>query len=161
MGPVLPTEEELNDFNDSVSEVSRLIQGLKEGTITPDYIKGKQDRGELLHQKKEVAAAAAVVVPEIDKEQEAKDTAANEQKQERLIQKVEELKANRWRKLKARERYTAHLHEGEGALRFETDYAKWDMWCPSDDEDDLFNSIPPNTPQFRAMEKDIDQRHTR
>ncbi|MEW5303261.1 MAG: hypothetical protein WDW36_005969 [Sanguina aurantia] len=161
MGPALPTEEELNDFNDSVSEVSRLIQGLKEGTITPDYIKGKQERGELLHQKKEVAAAAAVVVPEIDKEQEAKDTADKDQKQERLIQKVEELKANRWRKLKARERYTAHLHEGEGALRFETDYAKWDMWCPSDDEDDLFNSIPPNTPQFRAMEKDIDQRHTR
>lgn len=157
---MLPTEEELNEFNDSVSEVSRLIQGLKEGTITPDYIKGKQDRGELLHQKKELALAP-VVVPVKDKEQEAKDIAAADQKQERLVQKVEELKANRWRKIKARERYTAHLHEGDGALRFETDYAKWDMWCPSDDEDDLFNSIPPNTPQFRAMEKDIDQRHTR
>lgn len=42
-----------------------------------------------------------------------------------------------------------------------TDYRKWDMWCPEDEEDDLINSITPNTPAFRALEKDIDERHNR
>jgi hypothetical protein len=35
------------------------------------------------------------------------------------------------------------------------------MWCPEDEEDDLFNSLTPNNPAFRAMERDIDDRHKR
>lgn len=48
-----------------------------------------------------------------------------------------------------------------GDVNAGTDYAKWDMWCPSDEEDEMINSIPPNTPEFRAMEKDIEERHKR
>jgi hypothetical protein len=42
-----------------------------------------------------------------------------------------------------------------------TDYARWDMWCPSDEEDDMINGLTPNNPQFRAMERDIEERHKR
>jgi len=40
-----------------------------------------------------------------------------------------------------------------------TDYTKWDMWCPEDEEDELFNSLTP--PECKAMEKDINDRHKR
>jgi hypothetical protein len=46
--------------------------------------------------------------------------------------------------------------KGKGATTG-TDYAKWDMWCPEDEEDDLFNSLTP--PDCKAMEKDINDRH--
>lgn len=91
---------------------------------------------------------------------------------------VKELKANRARKLKARAKYEEYMQQqqqrrvgrqpqqagggaasggGDGA----TDYARWDMWCPSDEEDDLFGSLTPNNAGFRMMERDINERHKR
>jgi hypothetical protein len=40
-----------------------------------------------------------------------------------------------------------------------TDYTKWDLFCPEDEEDDLFNNMTPSNPAFKAMEKDMDERH--
>jgi hypothetical protein len=53
----------------------------------------------------------------------------------------------------------ANRSQATGA--YGTDYTKWDMWCPEDEEDDLFNSLTPNNPAFRTMERDIDERHKR
>lgn len=53
------------------------------------------------------------------------------------------------------------VKEGAANTEYGTDYTKWDMWCPEDEEDDLINSCTPNNPAFRAMEKDINERHER
>jgi len=42
-----------------------------------------------------------------------------------------------------------------------TDYERWDLWAPSDDEDDALGACPPSSPAFRALERDIDERHQR
>lgn len=102
---------------------------------------------------------------------------------------VEELKASRARKLKARAKYEEYVRErtpatgrgnggggrggGPGVAgdegvagvsaggRGPVDYKKWDLWCPSDEEDELFTSLAPQDPGFRAMERDINERHRR
>lgn len=63
-------------------------------------------------------------------------------------------------KQKARERYAEYMEQNDHSLA-ETDYAKWDMWCPSDEEDEMVASCTPNNAQLKAMEKDIDERHAR
>jgi hypothetical protein len=94
---------------------------------------------------------------------------------------VEELKASRARKLRARARYEEYVKQrnaekagssdGTGASAAAsgagasagaaTDYARWDLWCPSDEDDELFNGLAPSNPGFRAMERDINERHKR
>ena len=49
----------------------------------------------------------------------------------------------------------------EEAKRQATDYSAWDLWTPSDDEDDPWMQYMPNNPAFKAMEADIDKRHAR
>lgn len=71
---------------------------------------------------------------------------------------VQELMASRDRKIKARAKYEEYV-KTEDRSRYGTDYTKWTMWCPEDEEDDLFNSCTPSNPQFKALEKDIDERH--
>lgn len=53
------------------------------------------------------------------------------------------------------------MQSQESSAVYGTDYTKWGMWCPEDEEDDLFNSLTPNQPAFQAMEKDINERHKR
>jgi hypothetical protein len=88
---------------------------------------------------------------------------------------VEELKASRARKLRARAKYEEYVarrgaEQGGGsgsagaagaAAAAGTDYAQWDLWCPSDDEDELFSGLTPSNPGFRAMEQDVNARHAR
>ena len=64
------------------------------------------------------------------------------------------------RKQLARQKYQAYV-DATGETPHKTDYTKWDLWAPEDEEDDLVNSLTPNSPEFRAMEKDIDDRHNR
>ena len=42
-----------------------------------------------------------------------------------------------------------------------TDYEKWELFTPEDEEDELIGSLTPNNPQMKAMEADIDARHAR
>ena len=49
----------------------------------------------------------------------------------------------------------------EEAKRQATDYSAWDLWTPSDDEEDPWMQYMPNNPAFKAMEADIDKRHAR
>ena len=84
------------------------------------------------------------------------------EREEELKQKVEDLKANRVRKLKARQKYEQYVEQQKRCKQSAgTDYAKWDLFTPEDEEDDMFNACTPNNPQFKAMEKDIDERHAR
>eukprot|EP00198_Chlamydomonas_reinhardtii_P013934 XP_001703271.1 TPR domain-containing protein [Chlamydomonas reinhardtii] len=167
--PASAPEVDVEEFIENVDEVHRLIEGLKAGTISPDYIdtktKLKQEKEE--EKKKRSAkesegrgptpAAPSTTETAASSKDEGDDDAEDERK-ERAMAKVKELIANRERKLRARAMYEEYVRTKDQS-RFGTDYTKWDIWCPDDEEDDLINSVGPNTPQFRAMEKDIDERH--
>ena len=76
---------------------------------------------------------------------------------------VDEIMARKAAKDKARERFNDHVESGvQGTfVTNNTDYNSWDLWCPSDDEDEMIKDLTPNNPAFKAMEKDIDDRHAR
>lgn len=182
-------DEDVEAFIDKVSEVSRLVEGLKAGTISPEYVDRKQqlrqdkerEEAEQLNRRsqqaagKSAAAAAklasgrghgdAAATQHDGGDEEAARQAEEEARRERAMAKAKEIVANRERKLRARVRYEQHVasqqQDGSGSSAYGTDYTKWGIWCPDDEEDDLINSMPPNTPQFLAMEKDIDERHRR
>lgn len=185
-GPTLPETEDVEEFIESVDEVHRLIEGLRQGTISTDYIDSKIDRKKQKNQEKASAAPNQVSRPagHVDTPRaaagseptasasasaspaqgaadqgDAEDAEeAEAERKERAMAKVKELIANRERKLRARARYEEYV-KSQDRSEYGTDYTKWDIWCPEDEEDDMINSIGPNTPQFRAMEKDIDERH--
>jgi hypothetical protein len=168
----LPDASDLDDFIDNVSEVSRLIDSLKAGTISPEYVDKKlAARAAQPEQQKHIPATASIphnaparpptVAAGDDADQDDAERRGEAAKQAELLRKVDELKANRARKLRARQRFEDYSQQQQSTQGYATDYAKWDLWCPSDEEDDLFNSIPPNNPAFRAMERDINDRHAR
>ncbi|KXZ56527.1 hypothetical protein GPECTOR_1g473 [Gonium pectorale] len=174
-GSIIPeATEDVEEFIDKVDEVTRLIEGLKAGTISPEYIDTKIERKKQDEQEKTALAAkrpagrgpasapaSALPAPGTDApstESADQDESVEADRKERAMAKVKELLANRERKLRARARYEEYVRSDD-RTKFGTDYTKWDIWCPDDEEDDLINSIGPNTPQFRAMEKDIDERH--
>lgn len=184
----IPVQEgDIDDFLDSVSEVSRLIDGLHAGTITPEYIdskilsKGTKRSSDAPHPQskshsdafnKRTAAdqrddrpTSAASAPEAQSNAcgDASAAAAAEAlRQQELARKVEELKARRAGRIAARSKYQLYVAAGDTQeAPAGTDYRKWDLWCPSDDEDALFDSLTPNDPQLKAMEKDIEDRHRR
>lgn len=100
--------------------------------------------------------------------QDAVPTAAQDSKQDRVaedsrraetVQKVQQIKDNMERKRRARARYEEHVKHTLALAG--TDYAKWDLWCPEDEEDELVATCTPDNAQLKAMEKDIDERHQR
>ncbi|GLI69147.1 hypothetical protein VaNZ11_013704 [Volvox africanus] len=168
-GPtVMENAEDVGEFLENVDEVHRLIEGLKAGTISTDYIDYKQKQKEQkelerqeLEKKRPAGRGPSPAKPETTPSQqndEGSDQDEESERRERAMAKVKELMANRERKLRARVRYEEYV-KSQDKTQFGTDYTKWDIWCPEDEEDDLINSIGPNTPQFKAMEKDIDERH--
>ena len=124
-------ETEVGDFVDKVDELSRLIDGLSKGTISPEYIDRKLEqkapsKEESARAPPPVGSAAAAAKAE----QDEKDAEKEEERKTRLAEKAAELKANYERKLKARARFEEYTKSGEAAGQFGTDYTKWDMWCP-------------------------------
>ena len=55
--------------------------------------------------------------------------------------------------------YVRAKEAGGGAQYAGTDYSEWDLWCPSDEEDELVRGMAPDNAEFSAMEKDIEDRH--
>ena len=146
----LPASSEVDDFTDQVDEACRLIAGLQTGSISPEDF----DRQEAV-KVKEAALQEA-------QHQQSQKTVSPEEEAERqhhLKQKIAALQNNRQRKAKARQRYDAHVSQ-QHHLHM-TDYTKWDLFTPDDEEDDLINSLTPNNPQMKALEADIDARHAR
>ena len=176
--PLSEQAPDVQDFIEDVDEVSLLISGLRDGTISPEYVDRKM---QLKAGKKEEATAAlspagknaaankATSNTPTTTSQQLAEAAEQQEKEdvrkEEVARKVKELMANRDRKLKARDKYTRYVNTAKsggapgGADSSGTDYTKWDMYCPDDEEDDLFNSLCPAGAQFKAMEKDIDERH--
>ena len=94
--------------------------------------------------------------------QEADDAKSLDDQPERkaeVMRKVEELKANMERKRQARQKYESYVKDHAQSIG--TDYNKWDLWCPEDEEDELVSSCTPQSAQLQAMEKDINERHAR
>lgn len=168
---------EVDDFLENVSQVSRLIDGLKAGTISPEYVDTKLQERDTKRsagsQRGSTGAQAAAgrapggapATGQADAGGDV-DGAAAEARQAKLMRKVEELKRSRERKQQARQRYQDHIAARAAMAQQQqadaaTDYGKWDLWCPSDEDDELFNSLCPDTLQFRALERDIDERHAR
>ena len=101
-------------------------------------------------------------------EKEAEEEAKKDpERMERVKAKVAEIKASIDRKNKARQRFNNHVvsqHHSDGGKKTgikPTDYTAWDLWTPSDEEDDMVRDLTPQGPEFKAMEKDIEERHRR
>lgn len=147
---LMPQKEEVEEFVDRVSEVSRLIDGLRAGTLPVDYIDGKLKRRQEEQSvkagpaKPEGAAKGAAPpspphapggAPPAQPAGAEADAEAEEERREKLMQKVQELKERRERKLRARERFNRHTtQQAKGVSSFGTDYEKWDLYCPTDEE---------------------------
>eukprot|EP00884_Botryococcus_braunii_P022874 jgi/Botrbrau1/9270/Bobra.180_1s0027.1 len=149
--PQLPTFDDIERFTEDASEVARLVDGLRSGSLPTDYIdKRIEDRN----------------CKAIQREKKEKENlfygqrSHDPERQRELKKKVAELKAHRAAKERARKKYEKHV-AAQPPLHQSTDYTKWDLWTPSDEEDELFNSCTPNTPEFRGLEKDIEDRHKR
>ena len=148
----MPASSEVEDFSDQVDEACRMIAGLQTGEISPEAF----DRQERAQSQKAAAAKQAKAQQDI---KNAEVTPPDPHKQAQLQQKVAELQQNRRRKMEARQRFDAHVAYSKAS--HQTDYTKWDLFTPDDEEDDLINSLTPNNPQMKALEADIDARHTR
>lgn len=95
----------------------------------------------------------------VEPQEKPKPTAQEAAKaSEETMAKVAVIKASLERKKRARARYEDHTTQAAAPTNG-TDYLKWDLWCPEDEEDELIASCTPENPQFKAMEKDIDTRH--
>jgi len=160
---MVPTQQDVDEFLSNVSDISRLIDGLKAGTISTDYvdskIQAKSGKQQASTSRSGYNKSVNEASNQLNESIETDEKVAARQAE--LQKKVEELKANRQRKIKARQLFQQYMQQNKEQQQHSTDYAKWDLWCPSDEEDDMFNCMTPNTPEFRAMEKDIDDRHNR
>eukprot|EP00892_Ulva_mutabilis_P008357 jgi/Ulvmu1/5894/UM026_0015.1 len=145
----LPSLHEVDDFTKKVNEVSILINGLSNGSISPAYVDSKV-----------VKAVAEQQSPSTPEEPEMEGHGDFESRKAAVQKKVEELKERIQMKQIARQRYDEHVKSNPPTLA-STDYIKWDIWCPQDDEDELVASCTPDSAQLRAMEQDINDRHAR
>ena len=159
-GVMPPNLTEAESFLDEVDDVSRLIEGLHSGKISPEYVDKKIKQRDA----EESRAAEATKAAEDEAERKKYENLPDEKKLE-VKQKVDDMIREKERREKARELYAAYrasLPEEELERRSRsTDYSAWDLWTPSDDEDDPWMQYMPNDPAFKAMEADIDKRHAR
>ncbi len=136
----LPSLDDLDAFLEQADEISRQVEGLKSGKLQPNFVSVPVSR--------KVPQALPAPEPPRTPEQEAA-----------LKEKVQELLAQRRSRERARVRYQSYLEETSGEDLRGTDYKKWDLFLPSDDEDeDLVNS---QRPELKALEKDAEDRHRR
>jgi hypothetical protein len=182
LGASYAPSEDVEDFIDNVNEVSRLIDGLAAGTLPPDYIDRRIEERRVKVQQKQKAQSPRGSAPKpalnhlsprdaasardggaADADAAAAAAEQEAARQAELQRKVEELKANRASKLRARARYEEYVQQRQqhAASAGAVDYHRWDLWCPEDEEDELFSSLTPNDAGFRAMERDINERHKR
>ena len=148
----MPASSEVEDFTDQVDEACRLIAGLQTGAISPEAF-DRQERARSQRADASRQAKAQQYTRNVE------HTPPDPHKQAQLKQNVAELQQNRRRKLEARQRFDAHVAYAKAS--HQTDYTKWDLFTPDDEEDDLINSLTPNNPQMKALEADIDARHAR
>ncbi|KAK9835522.1 hypothetical protein WJX74_002247 [Apatococcus lobatus] len=136
----VPSLDGLDDFLEQAEEVRRQVNGLKSGKLGPDFVRSRLKKS---------------LPPPKPKEQKPRTP---EQEAE-LKQKVQDLIVQRRAREQARTRYQQYLQDHPAVPHDSTDYTKWDLFLPSDDEEDaLFHS---QRPELKALQKDAEDRHSR
>ena len=165
-GALPPGAHEAESFLEEVEDVTRLVDGLRSGKVSAEYVDRVLREKDEETEKKETRAKEA-------KEHAEKTKYDNlpEEKKTEVREKVAEMMREKERRERARELYAKHQETcagssgGSGEERRRTattDYTSWDLWTPSDDEDDPWMTFTPgDNPAFKAMEADIDKRHER
>ncbi len=127
-------ETEADDFVDRVDEVSRLIEGLKDGSLPAEYVDQRESEIVEREEKREEKRKK-----EEEEEESRRFDKLPKERQEELLRKVEDLQRNKDRKDRLRAAYEAHQKArreraeaaaAEGAAAgqlFGTDYHAWDL----------------------------------
>ena len=163
-GALPPGAHEAESFLEEVEDVTRLVDGLRSGKVSAEYVDRVLREKDEETEKKETRAKEA-------KEQAEKTKYDNlpEEKKTEVREKVAEMMREKERRERARELYAYQETLGSSGGSSEerrrtatTDYTSWDLWTPSDDEEDPWMTFTPgDNPAFKAMEADIDKRHER
>jgi hypothetical protein len=158
-------DDDFDDFLAKVNEVDATIKGLNAGTIQPDEIDDTEIKLQEMEDKKQrkKAAVKAKKQAEVDKKKQEKAEKDKyvEDNYEHLMEKVDALKRERKLKEQARNRFGKWREKKSKTLV--CDYQGWDLWEPDEEpDDDIYKDMPPpDTPELRAMEKDIVERGKR
>ena len=148
------TPQDADEFLENVDEVNALIDGLRSGKISAEYVDRKI---------KERDAESTQLEEERKKEAEEAERRKYEnlspEEQKKIKAKVDEMIAEKERRERARKAFHEYRAKMPEDKRRATDYDAWDLWTPSDDEDDPWMQYTPENPAFKAMEADIDRRH--
>ena len=148
-------DDDAEDFLAKVQDVSRLVDGLANDKLTPDYVakrtkelgldeelgsdnNKKCEKQALLKQKNNDGIDGNSKTDTLDND--LKETARDEE----IQLKVRELQYRRNQRLRARERFEEYIKDSEHLRCHATDYNAWDLWMPSDDEDELFENLQPS-----------------
>ena len=162
-GSLPPSAHEAESFLEEVEDVTRLVDGLRSGKVSAEYVDRVLREKDEETQQKEMREKQA-------KEEAEKNKYDNlpEDKKTEVREKVVEMMREKERRERARELYAKYQEKlGSRPDAFAarrstaTDYTSWDLWTPSDDEEDPWMKYTPDNPAFKAMEKDIDARHER
>ena len=153
LNPAQQLKDAEGGFLDRVDEISRLVEGLKDGTLPVDYVDEREKEINAREEEKGAQKRAQAQEAERNKWENLPPA-----RQEELTRKARELQRRYKWKQTARAKFETY-RQVHGTEYRGTDYTAWDMWTPSDEEDELINNMTPDSPEFKAMEKDIDERH--
>ena len=147
--------EDASDFISKVDDVSRLIDGLVNNSLSADYVAKRTEELGLNGEDAQDVRALTATAASNGSANGAETASDAEVDNEDIKQKVRELQERRNRRLQARARYEEHVKksaDGENTKQ-STDYDKWDLWTPSDEEDELFDNLrPDNDPGFKYVD---------
>ena len=155
-------DDDFDEFLARVNEVDATIKGLNDGTIKPDEVDDTEIKIQEAQEKQQrrKAALKAKQQAEVEEKQAEKRKKEEyiEENYDDLMEKVDKLKAERKLKEQARQRFGKWRDRNSKTMV--TDYKGWDLWEPDEDpDDDIYKDMPPpDTPELRALEKDIEDR---
>ena len=158
-------DDDFDDFLAKVNEVDVTIKGLQDGSIRPDQVDDTEIKLQEMEEKKvrRKAALKAKDQAEIDNKKKAKEEKDKyiEENYDELMEKVDAMKRERRLKEQARNRFGKWRERHSKSVV--CDYKGWDLWEPDEEpDDDIYKDMPPpDTPELRAMEKDIIERGER
>ena len=158
-------EDDFDEFMARVNEVDSTIKGLASGKIKPDEVDGKeikeQEAKEKRDREKQAKKDRAMAEVQAKKDEAKKKKDYIDDHYDDLKEKVDQIKSDRAKKESARKKFGKWRERHSKTLV--CDYKGWDIWEPEEDEDDdIYKDCPPpDTPELRAMERDIEERGKR
>ena len=149
-------------FCDRVDEVCRLVDGLKAGTLSPDHV---EDHLEKRTERSRNADSQDPLALTPERKAKLLRQVSFLFRSVRLMLfvrslQVEDLKERQEKKEKRRDQYNAYVCHGKRD-NGSTDYRQWELWCPSDEDDEIVRSCLPNRPECQALDRDMKERRER